>query len=766
MRHSSIFRSILALGLVATIFVGCSRDPNVRKQKYVASGQRYFENGQYREAAIQYKKAVEIDSSYADAHYRLAQTLLKLQQWNPAYQELSRTIQLQPENYPARIDLANLLIAGRDFKQAQEQTDLLLQKQPDNPQAHMAAANLLIGQENLPAAAQEMQKAISLGPNNWDFYLDLALLQIRTNQPDAAEANFKKAVEVNPKAVQAQLALGSYYQSRSRFPEAEQQFRHAIEVDPKDPDAPAALARFYVAQGRKGDAEQFLKQVKNRFPDNPAGYRMLGDFYFATGDLDKATAEYAVLYHDHAKDMQVQKNYVQLLILKNRLEEASKLNDAILAANANDNEALIYRAQIQIRGGHASDAAQTLENALKNEPDNGVAHYHLGLALDQLGDPERALDEWRTAVRLRPDLIEAQRALTTAAMRQGDMATLEQTATQIINLQPASPDGYAMRALSKINRKQFASAEEDVKKAIDVAPQSSLGYIQLGNLKLVQKQYGEAGKAYQQALDREPSSKDGLSGLMNTYLADNQPDKAIAAANLQIAKSPDSSAFYDLLGTALFNRKKDYEGAEAAFKKSAALDKNNADALLKLGQVQVAKGLPDQALATYQHALQDNPHEAMFYILMGELYESKHDWNQAKDAYQKALEIKPENPLASNNLAYVMLQSGGNVDMALSLARTARRGMPDSPSAADTLGWVLYQKGAYQSAIDLFQEALKLGEKSKAPDDATIHYHLGLAYAKTGKNDLARQQLQRVLKIDPKYSEATDVKKQLAQLQS
>jgi tetratricopeptide (TPR) repeat protein len=104
--------------------------------------------------------------------------------------------------------------------------------------------------------------------------------------------------------------------------------------------------------------------------------------------------------------------------------------------------------------------------------------------------------------------------------------------------------------------------------------------------------------------------------------------------------------------------------------------------------------------------------------------------------------------------------------MALSLARTARRGMPDSPSAADTLGWVFYQKGACQSAIDLFQEALKLGEKNKAPDDATVHYHLGLAYEKTGKNDLARQQLERVLKIDPNYSQAADVKKQLAQLKS
>jgi tetratricopeptide (TPR) repeat protein len=539
-----------------------------------------------------------------------------------------------------------------------------------------------------------------------------------------------------------------------------------MDLDPKDPDPPAALARLYIAQGKKAEAEAFLKQVKTKFPDNSTGYRMLGDFYFATGDLDKATAEYGSVYHDHPKDLQVEKNYIQLLILKNRLDEATKLNDAILASNANETDALIYRGQIQLRGGHPSDAAQTLQTALKNDPDNAVAHYHLGLALDQMGNPERAVEEWRTAVRLRPDLIEAQRALATAAMRKGDMETLEQTATEIIRLQPASPDGYAMRALSKINRKQFAAAEQDIQKAIDIAPQSATGYIQMGNLKLVEKQYNEAGKAYQEALDRDPNSNDALNGVMNTYLAQNQTDKAIAAANAQITKSPNSSAFYDLLGTVLFNSKKDFDGAETAFKKSAELDKNNSDALLKLGQVQVAKGSTDQAILTYQQSLQNNPREAMFYILMGELYESKQDWGKARDAYQKALEIKPENPLASNNLAYVMLQSGGNVDMALSLAQTARRGMPDSPNAADTLGWVFYQKGAYQSAVDLFQEALKLGEKNKSPDDATVHYHLGLAYEKTGQTDLARQHLERVLKINPNYSQAADVKKQLAQLKS
>ncbi len=48
--------------------------------------------------------------------------------------------------------------------------------------------------------------------------------------------------------------------------------------------------------------------------------------------------------------------------------------------------------------------------------------------------------------------------------------------------------------------------------------------------------------------------------------------------------------------------------------------------MLKLGQVQVAKGSADQAIATYQQSIKDNPREASFYILMGELYEAKQDY--------------------------------------------------------------------------------------------------------------------------------------------
>jgi tetratricopeptide (TPR) repeat protein len=395
------------------------------------------------------------------------------------------------------------------------------------------------------------------------------------------------------------------------------------------------------------------------------------------------------------------------------------LNEEILKSSPRDNDALIFRGQIKMREGHLDEAVNALQTAIKGDPDNGVAHYQLGLAFDQQGNLARAETEWREAVRLKPDLMDAHRALAAVAIRKSDWDGLNQTASTIIAGQSAAPDGYALRAVAEINMKQFAKAEQDVNKAIEVAPHSAIGYVQLGNLRLLQKQYNEAGKAYQKGLDADPANSDALNGLMNTYLVQKQTDKAVEAAQAQIAKVPNSSAFYDLLGTALYNNKKDYKGAEAALRKAADLDKKNSDALLKLGQALNAQGSTDQAIATFQQSIKDNPSEISFYILLGELYEGQKNWDAAKGMYQKALQVQPDNPVASNNLAYAMLQSGGNVDVAISLAQTARRLMPDSPNAADTLGWAYYQKGLYPTAIDLFKEALK-----KVPNDPTYQEHL------------------------------------------
>lgn len=762
MTRSAPLRLLFVCSLLAGL-MACSRDPNVRKQKYFESGQKFFAEGKYREAVIQFSNSVQIDPRFAQGHAQLAQAYLKLGDTQRAYNELARTLELNPDNYQAQTDLANLLTGARRpdgtafpeyISQAKPHLDFLRDKQPDNPETHEAWSNYYAAQNKLGDAIQEAQQGITLDPNRSESYLQLALLEIRANQPDLAEANFKKGIAVDPKSLNAVLALGGFYQSHNRLGEAEQQFKQAIQIDPTNGVPRAALVRLLMQEGKKDETVAFLQQTKRDLPNNHQGYTMLGDFYFATGDLDNAMGEYASLYRDHPKDVQVKKNYVQILILKNQLEEAGKLNGEILKGHPNDVDGLIFKGELQRMKNDPSGAVESLQSALHIEPDNPVAHYQLGLAYAQQRDLARAESEWREAVRIRPELIDAQRALATLQIGRGEYDDALQTAQQITNTQPWSPDGFLLRGISELGMRKFTDAQRDDEEARNRAPNSPAPYVQLGHVQLAQKHYSDAEKFYQQALEKDPSSSDGLRGLMTTYAEQKQYDKAIAAANSQIVKSPNNSNFYDLLGTALFDGKKDYAGAEAALHKAVDLNKNNTDALEKLGKVQLQRGNMDQALALYQQAIKDNPQDAHFYVLAGELYEARQNLDQAKAMYQQALVVSPNNPLASNNLAYVLLRQGGNIDIAMNMAQTARRGMPNSPNAADTLGWAYYQKGIYQSAVDQFLEALRLNQKNGGPDSATVHYHLGLAYEKLKQNALAREHLERAVKLKPEDGEA------------
>src|SRR5207248_10811049 len=113
MSRSVTVRLLFSCLLVAALLTGCSRNPNARKQKYFESGEKYFSQGKYREAVIQFSNAVQIDPRFAQGHAQLAQTYLKLGDTQRAYNELSRTLELTPDDYRAQTDLVNLLTGTR-----------------------------------------------------------------------------------------------------------------------------------------------------------------------------------------------------------------------------------------------------------------------------------------------------------------------------------------------------------------------------------------------------------------------------------------------------------------------------------------------------------------------------------------------------------------------------------------------------------------------------------------------------------------------------
>jgi tetratricopeptide (TPR) repeat protein len=745
MHHKNWPTFLLALSLLlASVFSGCISTPAARTQKFYDQGLRDFSRQKYPEAIISFSRALQIDPRFVDAHYQLAQCHQRQGNWAGAVRELQRTIELQTENSHAQIDLGRIMLAGGKNQDAKDRALVVLHSDPKNLDAEILLSNADTLMGNLKDAVDEAQAAVTLAPDQIRTHVNLAVVQQKAGADDAAETALRKAQLVDPASPIPRLALGNLYERRNRWADARAEFQAAIALVPKDPQPRSSLAVLYLKQGDQSAAEKVFADAKQQVPDDPAIYRLLGDYYMSQGNFSAALSEFGALSTRYQKDLPVRKTYVQLLILNHRTDEATQLNDAILAAAPNDPESLILRGQIQIQQNHLDDSILTLRQALSFDSNNAMGHYQLGVAFQKKGQPEQADGEWHTAVRLRPDLQQAWSALGTSAAQRSDWRSLEPIADQVRKIAPSSPDGYLFHATAMFNQGDAVAAEADFKQLIQIAPQSPLGFVKLGQLRSQQKRWNEAEDSYRQALSRDPNSSAAIEGLVTLEFARNRPADGVRILQTQIEKTPGDSTLYFLLGQAHL---KDSQPAEAEhdLTRAISIDSHNVNALILLAQLQVSRGDVQQGIVSYQRGIELAPANVDLYVGLAALYDSQGNWQKAQVLHQKALSIRPDFAPAANDLAYLMLEHGGDLNVALTLAQTARRGLPTLPNSADTLGWAYYHGGSFSVAAPLFEEAVK-----KEPTNPTYHYHLGLTYQKLNQSTRARAELQKAINIDPK----------------
>jgi Flp pilus assembly protein TadD len=222
--------------------------------------------------------------------------------------------------------------------------------------------------------------------------------------------------------------------------------------------------------------------------------------------------------------------------------------------------------------------------------------------------------------------------------------------------------------------------------------------------------------------------------------------------NTQIGKSPKNSGLYDLLAQ-LQIQNKNLDQAAATAQKAIQLNSADGEAVMLFAQIQVQRGQTANAIGAWEQWSNAHPNDAGVIAILGTLEESRGDVGKAEAYYKKSLQIQPQQPLAANNLAYRMLLNGENVDVALSLAQTARRAMPSSPNTADTLAWAYYHKGTYSFARDLLEDALKTD-----PNSAMMQYHLGMVYSKLRDKNNAVIHLKKAVSLAPDSPTAKDAR--------
>jgi tetratricopeptide (TPR) repeat protein len=741
----------VTLLLTLALLSGCFRDPNVRKQKYLESGQRYSAEGKDREAVIQFSNALKIDKNFADAHYALAQAYAHMGALSAAFGELLRTVDLQPTNYKARIDLGNMLLAGGRIDDAQAQANAVMAAQPNNADLHALLARIAAKRGQKDVALTEIRRALELDPNEAALHETFAMLEVGDSaQGSAVEAELKKSVALEPKSLNAKLLLAAYYVKNSRWAEAEQASRSAIATDPKNLSARESLAQVFLKQGNQAKAEDVLRQASNDLADNPQGVLMLANYYLESGQFDKARAEFAGLAAKYPKNLTVQEGYVRALLQVKDYATAQTVIAGLVKNNGKDPQVTALNGVVLLINGKTNDALTALQNAANSAPKDAFTQYWLGRAALAKGDSSLAEESFRQAFQLNPAGLNAQEELASMAAQRGDMNLLAEVAEKAIAAAPRSAAGYVWRATVELNHNSPDKAETDLKTAMSVAPKNPEAYLALGQLRFAQKKYPEGAALLEQALQYDPNSVGALRGLVGYDLLRKQPDHALARLNAQIARSPKNSSLYDLL-VQFQIESKNLDQAAATAQKSMQINPDDGDAVALYAQLQVQRGQTANAVTAWEQFSTAHPQNAHAFAILGVLEESRGDLRKAEAYYKKALQIQPREPVAANNLAYRMLQNGENVDVALTLAQTARQAMPNSTTTADTLAWAYYYKGTYGFARDLLEDAIKIN-----PNSAAMQYHLGMVYSKLRDKNDAAIHLRKAMSLAPDSPTAKD----------
>jgi Flp pilus assembly protein TadD len=132
---------------------------------------------------------------------------------------------------------------------------------------------------------------------------------------------------------------------------------------------------------------------------------------------------------------------------------------------------------------------------------------------------------------------------------------------------------------------------------------------------------------------------------------------------------------------------------------------------------------------------------------------------EARQAYESALKYDPNNAWALNNLAFLLADTGGDLDQALTLAQKAKQLLPNLAEVSDTLGLIYLRKNLSDNAVDIFKDLV-----NKQPNASTFHYHLGMAFSQKGDKPKAIQELQHALKDNPSKEEKEKIQQLMNRL--
>jgi len=463
------------------------------------------------------------------------------------------------------------------------------------------------------------------------------------------------------------------------------------------------------------------------------GVAVLGEFYAQSGRLDQAIDVWETGLKTFPDSLMLQRGLAKAYLTRGGpgdRERAEKLAAQLERVNPDDADLLWIRAVAAVQVGTPdgrAEARRLLAQAVNAAPTRAEVYAGLCDLAFRIGDNGLARDLARRGSQANPDDVNLRVLSARAEVLLGNLEAARGLAAAVlatdaqnlaaveVAVQVAAQQGDAAalrRELDRLERHVADNPDSDLARLLRARALAALGDLDTARQELGAFCRTEAGAR----------SMPALIMLQDLHRLAGDFEAAATTLDLAAAQEPEHPAV--LRGRVLLLAEQRRYEELAALLRDAHLNHSQVDVLLSAASAlaSVPKHVED-AVALARRACELAPDSAAALLAVGDLEFQRGDTPAASNAYRALLKLQPDQPIALNNLAWVLAVSGTDLDEALTTARRAVALQPNDANFRDTLAFVLKRLGRLEEAKAEYRRSIDLTAPA-SPERARLLLHL------------------------------------------
>jgi cellulose synthase operon protein C len=301
----------------------------------------------------------------------------------------------------AQLLLANFSLQLGQNDKAKAIVGDVLKGDAKNADALAIRANLSLNAGELDNAVADLREALNQQPNSTSLLMLLGRAHERQGSVDLANSRYAEAVKASNYATQVTLEYVAFLQRRSKADEAENLLDRAIANNPNDTGLLQALAQLRLSKQDWVGAQAVSEALKKTGDSSSATQQIAGAVLLGQKKYDESIETLKNAYTSAPQTAQLMNALFVAYVQAGKTSEAEAFLNSILAANANNADALVLMGTLKAVQNQPKDAEASFKQAIDRQSSNPVGYVALAkfyLSQNQVSQAEAVLRSGREKV--------------------------------------------------------------------------------------------------------------------------------------------------------------------------------------------------------------------------------------------------------------------------------------------------------------------------------------------------------------------------------